>query len=142
MSENAPATDAYSKHVQDAGNRPSTSGVQISWTARLAIFIVFPLTMGLLGLYMGYLETLRKPDRKLSIENDFIMPFLLALAFTIVVGFQTKGYSTSKIEPLVKWPKVVRKKVIKKVRKEDLDEGDEIVEEEVEEKDPTTKKDD
>jgi len=101
------------------------------------IFVVFPTLMGFIGLYMGYLESIRKPERELDFDTDFVMPFLLALAFTIVVGFQTKGYTTNKVEPLVKWPKVRRKKVIKKVKKEDLDEGGE----KNEEKDLATKKD-
>ncbi|CAB9516787.1 expressed unknown protein [Seminavis robusta] len=144
MSDQA-ANNTYDKHVLDIPATKAPSQVQITWMARIAVFIAFPSLVGCLGLYMGYLESRRKPERKLSMEVDFIMPFLLALSMAIVVGFQTKGYTTTKVEPLVKWPKVRKKKVIRKVRKEDLDDQVVVEEEEeeiVEAKDPATKKDD
>lgn len=126
----AATTTVFEKHTQDeiSENTTASTGAQMSWSARFMIFILFPSLVGGIGLYMGYLESLRKPERELSFDNDFVMPFLLALTFALVVGFQTKGYRTDKVEPLVKWPKVKRKKVIRKVKKgeleEDNDEGD------------------
>lgn len=114
-----PATNAYDKHVQDATAKDTGAGKQMPWSVRLVIFLLFPLLVGLIGLYMGYLESLRKPDRELNVDTDFVMPFLLALAFAVVIAFQTKGFQTRNVEPLVKWPKVRRKKVVRKVRKED-----------------------
>lgn len=133
----APAASAYDKHVEDANEEATKSGPNMSWSGRFVIFVLFPTLVGLGGLYAGYLETLRNDEKELSVDNDFVMPFLLALAFAVVVAFQTRGFSTKKVEPLVKWPKVRKKKVIRKVRKEDLDEG-----EVVDEKDAATKKDD
>ena len=134
----ASATSAYNKHVEDATAKTPAAGKSMPWSTRLLIFALFPTTVGLIGLYTGYLESLRKEDRVLNFDTDFVMPFLLALAFAVVVAFQTKGFQTNKVEPLVKWAKVRRKKVIRKVRKEDLDESEQAVEE----KDPATKKDD
>jgi hypothetical protein len=123
----APATKAYNKHLQDAIAPDSEGGKKsMPWSIRLLIFVLFPTLVGLLGLYMGYLESLRKEDRELNVDTDFVMPFLLALAFAVVIAFQTRGFQSREVEPLVKWPKVRRKKVIRKVRKEDLDENDEI----------------
>lgn len=135
----ATAANAYEKHMKETVSNDK-AGVQIGWSARFAIFLLFPTLVGLIGLYMGYLETIRQPERKLDFDTDFVVPFLLAEAFAMVIAFQTRGFSTKEVEPLVKWPKVRRKKVIRKVRKEDLDEGDEVVE--GDDKDPSTKKDD
>ncbi|CAB9505423.1 expressed unknown protein [Seminavis robusta] len=82
MSDQA-ANKTYDKHVQEYPATKAPSGVQISWMARLAVFIAFPSLVGCLGLYMGYLESRRKPERKLSMEVDFIMPFLLALSMPL-----------------------------------------------------------
>lgn len=124
-------TNVFDKH-KDSKTESTADEVNLSWSARFVIFVLFPLCVGCIGLYTGYLESSRKPDRELNFDTDFIMPFLLALTFVIVVGFQTKGYTKKKIEPLVKWPKIKRKKVVRTVQ-----EG-----EEVEDKDESAKKDD
>jgi hypothetical protein len=110
---------------------PPTVSTMTEATARIArsdmplrnmilLFGVFPLIIGTLGLYMGYLAKL-KTGEELSFDQDFVMPFLLALGMSIVIGLQTRGYADKKVQPLVQWPKARRVKTIVKVkrRKED-----------------------
>lgn len=79
------------------------------------VFVVFPLTAGTVGLYMGYLETVRDANKKISFDQDFIMPFLLALAMAVVLFIQTGGFSSNEVKPVVAWPKAKRvRKVIRK----------------------------
>ena len=136
-------SNVFEKHVQEnAAANPASRGFQMSWMARLGIFIAFPCLVGCAGLYAGYLESIRRPEREIDFDSDFIVPFLLAMTFAIVVGFQTKGYTSQNVEPIVKWPKVRKKKVIRKVKKGELVEKEEGEDKEVEEKDTATKKDD
>ena len=87
------------------------------------IFVIFPLCVGVLGLYMAFLETRRNPDKKLSFDQDFMLPFLLALAMAVVIGFQTGGFTSNKVKPLVAWPKVRRvKKIIRKKKGQAINE--------------------
>jgi hypothetical protein len=82
---------------------------------KFGIFFGFPLSMGMVGLYLAFLETHKVKGRELSFDQDFVVPFLLALAMAIVIGFQTGGYSSSEVTPLIPWPKVKRvKKVVYK----------------------------
>ncbi|KAL7580050.1 hypothetical protein ACA910_005035 [Epithemia clementina (nom. ined.)] len=115
--------DEFARHAQEdtalassqdaANNGNSHSG--LTFIGKIFVFIVFPLTIGVLGLYIAYLETRRNPEKELSFDQDFMVPFLLALAMAVVIGFQTGGFSSNKVEPLVAWPKVRRvKKVIRK----------------------------
>lgn len=76
--------------------------------AKVCIFLVLPMGAGILGLYSAYLKQFSEPDRKLTIEADFGLPFMLTLLLVVVVGFQTNGYNTSKVNPLIRWPKVKR----------------------------------
>ena len=100
---------------EDESNK--SSGLSIF--GRIFIFIIFPLTSGVIGLYLAHLESLRKPERTISFDTDFVMPFLLALALSIVIGFQTGGFSSNKVKPLISWPKVRRvKKIIRKKKGE------------------------
>ena len=104
----------------DAPNPPEPPK-GLSTIGKFAVFLGFPITMGMLGLYMSYLETLRRPEKELSLDQDFVMPFLLALAMAVVIGIQTSNFTTSKVQPLVAWPKVKRVKRIKKVYKSQRD---------------------
>ena len=129
------STSAFAKHAQQddalrgtndeattTGDASSLSNGGLTMSGRIMVFIVFPVTCGVIGLYMGYLETLRKPDRKISFDQDFVMPFLLALAMAAVLFFQTGGFSTTQVKPIVAWPKARRvKKVIKKKKKGEAD---------------------
>lgn len=86
-----------------------------TFISKLALFLLLPTLAGLGGLYTGYLAQYSDPNRKLKIEADFGLPFMLMLLLVVVVGFQTGGYSTTDVKPLVQWPKVKRtRKVIHK----------------------------
>lgn len=101
--------DAALKSPQEKENK----GPGLTTVGQVGLFILFPLTVGVAGLYVGYLSTLKDKDRKLSIDQDFVMPFLLALTMVIVVSIQTDGFRQKKVKPLVPWPKVKRvKKVV------------------------------
>lgn len=80
---------------------------------RVTVFLGFPTMMGIFSLYLGYMKSKTKgSERKVDFDTDFVFPFLLSLSVVIVVGFQTKGFSTTEKSPLVTWPKVIRKKKI------------------------------
>lgn len=118
---------AFARHAQedealqppDDANQGETTSSGLSMYGRIMVFIVFPITMGTIGLYIGYLESINKPDRKISFDQDFVMPFLLALAMSAILFFQTAGFTSNKVKPLVSWPKARRvKKIVKKKRGE------------------------
>ena len=95
-------------------------------TSKLMIFLLLPTIAGLIGLYAAYLGQYNDPDKKLSIEADFGLPFMLTLLLVVVIGFQTNGYASAEVKPLVQWPKVKRtRKVIHKhvVKSDDGDDG-------------------
>jgi hypothetical protein len=69
----------------------------ITW-GRIIVFLVFPLTVGVLGVAMAFLNQKRfqregngQEFRDVSLHQDFIMPFLLALTMSIVVSIQSSG---------------------------------------------------
>ena len=121
-SSNDARTPAFASHAEADAAFKTKNSKRVAATkngtcllGRVMIFMFFPLLMGCAGLYMGYLESLRSPEKKLSFDHDFVVPFLLALAMSVVVGFQTKGFTKKKVEPIIAWPKVRRvKKVIHK----------------------------
>ena len=126
-SSNKTESTAFAKHAQqdealrqESGDKPNaTTKPGLSLSGRIMVFVVFPITCGTIGLYMGYLESLRKADRIISFDQDFVMPFLLALAMAGVLFYQTGGFSSNEVKPLVAWPKVRRvKKIIKKTKAE------------------------
>jgi len=101
--------------------------------AKLLIFLGLPTLAGLIGLYAAYLGRFQSPDKELAIEADFGLPFMLTLMLVVVIGFQTSGYATDKVKPLVAWPKVKKtRKVIHKhvVKNDDGDEDDDDEKEE------------
>ena len=123
----------FAKHAQQdkAIRQPDPSGDDnittkaggLSLSGRIMAFVVFPVTVGTFGLYIGYLESVRKPEKTFSFDQDFVMPCLLALAMACVLFFQTGGLSTNEVKPLVAWPKVRRvKKIIKKSKASKLEE--------------------
>lgn len=79
---------------------------------RLVIFIVFPLLIGCIALLTALAQKQRNPEYEINVDRDFFYPVTLGLALCIIVGFQTRGYATSKPEPLVAWPKVYKRKKI------------------------------
>jgi hypothetical protein len=93
----------------------------LTFMGKLGIFFGFPLTAGMAGLYLAFLETKKEKDRELSFDQDFVVPFLLALAMAIIIGIQTGGYTATTITPLIPWPKVKRvKKIIYKNKKGEI----------------------
>lgn len=92
--------------IENEGGRTTLLG-------KLVIFLFFPTIVGFLALYVGYLETSQEGStRQLSFDQDFALPFALALALCLVVGFQTGGFATNKPRPLISWPKVRRRKKV------------------------------
>ena len=75
----------------------------------------------MVGLYAAYLKQSEEPGRTMTIEADFGLPFMLTLLLVLVIGFQTNGYGSSQIKPLVSWPKV---KKIRKVTHKHVVKGD------------------
>lgn len=78
----------------------------MSLFSKVAIFIFFPLLVGLLGLYSAFLKGRNEPGWKISLDRDFLTPFLLAMAVVIVVGIQTAGFKSKSVQPIVAWPNV------------------------------------
>jgi hypothetical protein len=88
----------------------------ITLLGKVLLFLLFPLLVGLLGLCMGYLSSSgENAMHRLNFERDFMLPFALALTMGVVIGFQTRGFSTTKPTPLFQWPKVkTQRKVVHK----------------------------
>jgi hypothetical protein len=125
--DDSAASGAFAKHAQEDGaladptdaTTDSVNTTGLSMSGRFVVFVIFPVVVGTLGLYLGYLESLRKPERQISFDQDFVVPFLLALAMAAVLFFQTGGFTTKKVKPLIEWPKVRRvKKIVKKKKSE------------------------
>lgn len=114
--------DNFSEHTQQDSALSSSRQLadagavhrRMSLFGKMLIFLLFPTLMGFAGLYIGYLETSREnADRELSFDQDFALPFALALGLALAIFLQTGGFSLMKPKPLISWPKVKkRKKVI------------------------------
>jgi hypothetical protein len=124
LAQHAQADAAFQKPDETddtASASASASKKGLTFLGKLGIFFGFPLLMGFTGLYLAYLETHKQKDRELSFDQDFVVPFLLALAMATVIGFQTGGYTSTTVTPLVPWPKVKRvKKIIYKNKKGEI----------------------
>jgi hypothetical protein len=137
LAQHAEADAAFQK-VDETDTEAATASKSkkgLTFLGKLGIFFGFPLSMGMVGLYMAFLETRKDKNRELSFDQDFVVPFLLALAMAVVIGFQTGGYANSEVTPLIPWPKVKRvKKIIYKNKKGEIVPGPDA-------KSATTKKD-
>ena len=108
----------YSKHANDdaalakKSDTKKATAPSATLLGKIVLFLIFPTLVGFLGLYMGYLAKKGKPDRELSFDSDFALPFVLALTMSIVIGFQTRGFTSNKVQPLVTWPKVKKRRKI------------------------------
>ena len=119
FAKHADQDDALRHDEMSATKESNEASNGLSISGRIMVFIVFPITCGTIGLYMGYLESLRRAERKISFDQDFVIPFLLAVAMAVVLFFQTAGFSSNKVKPVVAWPKVRRvKKIVKKKKGE------------------------
>lgn len=107
----------------------------MSLLARFLIFAFIPSFTGLAGLGISYLQIIMQRRRgdseeevqKVNFDQDFVTPFLLALALVIVLGFQTNGFSMDageKRRGAFVWPKA---RTVERVRRERVvvdDDGD------------------
>mmetsp|Transcript_19352 Transcript_19352/g.28874 ORF Transcript_19352/g.28874 Transcript_19352/m.28874 type:complete len:154 (+) Transcript_19352:158-619(+) len=152
MTSSSPQKSAFSKHTQEQIQQPSTTATtndenpygQMSLTARLLVFLLVPSATGLIGLFSSFLQSTRTPPEgqephTIDLDRDFMTPFLLGLAFVIVIGFQTGGFRVAggmtamERKFALSWPKAKR---VRKVRRERV-----IVEDEDGDLDDDNKKD-
>ena len=104
-----------------------TGNPGMSLLSKILIFLVLPMLAGIMGLYSAYLKQFKEPDRKLTIEADFGLPFMLALLLAVIIGFQTNGFASSNVNPIINWPKVKKtRKITHKhvVKSQNEDSGD------------------
>ena len=123
-SSNTP-TSAFAKHksAQNAADTSNTSSgsAKMPWVARFLIFAFVPSFTGLCGLGISYLQQVQGIEdddgqpHTVNFDRDFVTPFLLALAFVVVIGFQTGGFSSSERKGAFSWPKTRK---IQRVRHE------------------------
>lgn len=115
---NGRSATVFEKHAIDkaalADPAPKSRyiGRDMNLFGKVAVFLVVPTCCGLIALYVAFLETYRKPDRKLSIESDFALPFMLTLFMSIVIWIRTGGFASSDVEPFIKMPKIQKKRKI------------------------------
>ena len=91
----------------------------MSLRARVTVFVAFPIFMGLCAVGVSYIQTLSpqaegEEPHAIDFDRDFVWPFLLSLAFVIVIGFQTNGFTGERRAALV-WPKA---RTVQRVRRE------------------------
>ena len=119
-----PSSSKFAKHAnedaalaakragQDGTAAAEARGKGLTTMGKISLFLGLPTLVGFAGLVMGYLAENQDPERKLSIEADFAMPFMLTLTLIIVIGLQTQGYTKDKAEPILKWPKAKKQRKI------------------------------
>ena len=122
-------------------------GKGLTTIGKISLFLGLPTLVGFAGLVMGYLASKEDPERKLAIEVDFAMPFMLTLTLVIVVGMQTQGYTKDKVEPILQWPKtkkqrkIIHKHVVKGQDPNSVPDEVDDIDEEPEKDDDAKKKD-
>lgn len=86
-----------------------------------------------MGLLLAYVtRNGENRDMSVNFDRDFVSPFILTMAVMCVLAYQSDGFSTRDIKPLVLWPKVRRRKKI--VRKTVyVDDDGKVVSERIEE---------
>ena len=128
-STKAGAAGAFAKHKtieQHDKEQRGGDGTKMSLLARFLIFIFIPSFTGLTGLGVSYLQSIQSrrlgteddEPHEVDFDRDFVTPFLLALAFVIVIGCQTSGCSRdagSGRKGGFGWPKTRR---VQKIRRE------------------------
>jgi len=116
-------TAAFAKHKaqQETRENDENKSANMPLMARLLLFLFLPTFVGVCGLGVSYLKTMRsrydndEKPHEVSFDNDFVMPFLLCLALVVVLGIQTKGFTTRERTGAFQWPKT---RVVKKIRRE------------------------
>lgn len=144
---------AFAKHKSAAvrndndnnNGSQGSGGAKMSLLARFLIFVFVPSFTGLVGYGISYLQSMQSQRRagnknegevleephEVNFDRDFVTPFLLSLAFVIVLGFQTNGFSMKPGEKgankgAFAWPKARK---VQKIRRERVivdDEEDDI----------------
>ena len=121
MAAKSDTKEAFAKHKtiqnNDTSSTSQNSTTKMSIFARILIFIFIPSITGLSGLGVSYMLSLKTPqegeeEHIVDFDRDFVTPFLLALAFVIVLGFQTNGFnpqSAAKRKGVFVWPSTRRK---------------------------------
>mmetsp|Transcript_7407 Transcript_7407/g.8469 ORF Transcript_7407/g.8469 Transcript_7407/m.8469 type:complete len:134 (+) Transcript_7407:62-463(+) len=101
--------------------------------ARVCLFFLLPLFVGSFGLFLSFFKTkvLNQKDSDIDFDRDFIIPFFVTFVLVTVVMIQTSGFASSKAEPLISWPKVIKKKKITKKMVIVDDDGNVIEDEEL-----------
>lgn len=133
MSNNSSTEDAtsvaFAKHKtieQHDKEKREIGGTKMSLLARFLTFIFIPSFTGLTGLGVSHLQSIQsrrlgtedEEPHEVNFDRDFVTPFLLALAFVIVIGFQTGGFSKnagSERKGAFVWPTTRR---VQKIRRE------------------------
>ena len=57
-----------------------------------------------------------KEELTVDFDRDFLTPFLLSMALVVVIGFQTRGYSTNERKAAFQWPKTRRVRTVRRER--------------------------
>eukprot|EP00558_Chaetoceros_sp_UNC1202_P005346 CAMPEP_0197236122 /NCGR_PEP_ID=MMETSP1429-20130617/3359_1 /TAXON_ID=49237 /ORGANISM="Chaetoceros sp., Strain UNC1202" /LENGTH=149 /DNA_ID=CAMNT_0042694867 /DNA_START=96 /DNA_END=545 /DNA_ORIENTATION=+ len=105
---------AFSKLSQDRqDDQNATKPRSMTIASRAVLFFIFPLIVGSVGLIASHIQfKYGKDPRPMNFDRDFIFPFLMTLVLVVVVSIQTGNFSSYKANPLVSWPKVVKKRKI------------------------------
>ncbi|KAL7507965.1 hypothetical protein ACHAXN_005059 [Cyclotella atomus] len=64
----------------------------MSWTARIFVFLGVPIFFGLFGFALAYIEKIRDSEYEVDITRDFVWPWALGMGFVTIVGFRTGGF--------------------------------------------------
>lgn len=65
---------------------------EMSWTARIFLFLGVPIAFGLFGFAIAYVEKIKDKEYEVDVTRDFVWPWALGMAFVTVVGFRTGGF--------------------------------------------------
>ncbi len=109
---------AFQNLSEDATQKNPASDTQNqkgmnSIASRIVLLFLFPLCVGSLGLGASHFQnTFSSDPNPMNFERDFILPFLMTMVLVVVVSLQTGSFSKYKADPLVHWPKVVKKQKI------------------------------
>ena len=130
-------SEAFAKHKtiqnNDTSSQTTNGTTKMSIFARILIFICVPSITGLSGLGVSYMLSLKTPQEGedeqhiVDFDRDFVTPFLLALAFVVVLGFQTNGFnpqSAANRKGVFVWPSTRRKVRRERIVVDDDDNAD------------------